>query len=144
MARCPACERPVWATQLARIMGWATKRKGAGSLGFVAVTGKGRGWKVQRGLASLTEVLEVGGHEAVTQLRAFALQTLRRLWAFDLLTEEDLRECLSVRRLSGIMSPKTGPIVELPFYSAPPPAYVVPPVAQHAAPMRTLENLPFR
>jgi hypothetical protein len=118
VARCPTCDRPVWAKQLARILGFTTRRKGSGELGFVAVTrgkGQGRGWKVKEGLRTVEDVLRVGGVEAVEQLRRLARQALARMWAFGLLTPSDIDEVTSVKRASGSLNPDMPTRTRVPF-----------------------------
>ena len=112
VARCPVCERPIWAKQVARLLGFTTKARRYVDLGFVAVTrgkGQGRGWRVKRGLGTLADVLDVGGPEAVEQLRKLARQAFTRMWRFGLLTDEDVRDVTSIRTADGELNPDPAP-----------------------------------
>jgi len=116
VAICPGCDRPVWAKQFARILGFTLKSKGAGKLGFVArsrAPGQGRGWIVVRGVATVADVLREGGQPAVEQLRLFARQTFSRLWAFGLLDADDVAQVTSIRRATGPLNQKVPTVTRI-------------------------------
>jgi hypothetical protein len=118
VARCPVCERPVWAKQVAKLLGFTTRAGRYVDLGFVAVTrgrGQGRGWRVKEGLGTLADVLRVGGQPAVEQLRKLARQAFSRMWTFGLLTEEDVREVTAVRKADGYVVASHAPAHPVPF-----------------------------
>lgn len=102
VARCPVCERPIWAKQVAKLLGFAVKAKRYTDLGFVAITrgkGQGRGWRVKEPLRSLADVARVGGPEAVEQLRKLARQAFSRMWLFGLLDRDDVETLMATKTL---------------------------------------------
>ena len=102
VARCPVCERPIWAKQVAKLMGFAVKAKRYTDLGFVAITrgkGQGRGWRVKEPLRNLGDVVRVGGVEAVEQLRKLARQAFARMWLHGLLGREDVEAVMATQTL---------------------------------------------
>ncbi len=102
VARCPVCERPIWAKQVAKLLGFAVKSRRYTDLGFVAVTrgkGQGRGWRVKEPLRTLADVAHVGGVEAVEQLRKLARQAFSRMWLHGLLNREDVETVMATRTL---------------------------------------------
>jgi hypothetical protein len=102
VARCPVCERPIWAKQVAKLLGFAVKARRYTDLGFVAVTrgkGQGRGWRVKEPLRSLLDVARVGGVEAVAQLRKLARQAFARMWLQGLLQRDDVEAVMATTTL---------------------------------------------
>ncbi len=102
VARCPVCERPIWAKQVAKLLGFAVKARRYTDLGFVAVTrgkGQGRGWRVKEPLRNLTDVVRVGGVEAVEQLRKLARQAFARMWLQGLLQRDDIEAVMATTTL---------------------------------------------
>jgi len=79
VARCPCCLRPIWTTRLVKLLGLdalSARSLVTDEVAFVAVSTSGRkGWRLSTSMQTLAEVVEVGGAEAVEQLRRLARQT---------------------------------------------------------------------
>ena len=112
------CERPVWAKQVAKLLGFTTRAGRYVDLGFVAVTrgkGQGRGWRVTESLRTLADVLRIGGPEAVEQLRKLARQAFARMWAFGLLSQADVDEVTAVKKATGSLNQDLPTRTRVPF-----------------------------
>jgi hypothetical protein len=118
VARCPVCERPIWAKQVAKLMGFAVKAKRYTDLGFVAITrgkGQGRGWRVKEPLRNLADVVRVGGVDAVEQLRKLARQAFARMWLHGLLNREDVEEVMTTQTLQRPQDAARPPLDVVPY-----------------------------
>jgi hypothetical protein len=139
VARCPTCERPIWAKQLVKLLGMIPFAKRFSEVAFVAETrgpGQGRGWKPVGALRTLQEVSTEAGPEAVAQLKRVALQGFQRAWLQGLISEADVA---SVTRIQSLPRAVGAPIPEIRpmafrlegspvVASAMPPARTLPPI----------------
>jgi hypothetical protein len=118
VARCPTCERPIWAKQLAKLLGMVAFAKRFREVAFVAETkgpGQGRGWKPAGELRTLHDVGTEAGPEAVAQLKAVALQGFERAWLHGLISEADIARVTVMQSLPRAMGAPVAPIVPLPL-----------------------------
>ncbi len=117
VAKCPACDRPIWAKTLGKLLGFTVGKRDRTPMGFIAAPRGGgkRGGKAVRGMSTLADVAREGGEEAVEQLRRLARRTFARLWAYGLLTKDDVAEVMSVKRAEGDVSSAPAPARALSF-----------------------------
>lgn len=118
VARCPTCERPIWAKQLAKLLNMVPFARRFSEVAFVAVTkgpGQGRGWKPAGVLRTLQEVGQHAGPEAVSQLRAVALQGFERAWLQGLIVDTDVRRIMAMQSFPRAVDAPVPPIRPMAF-----------------------------